>query len=385
LQLAILFAAAAILILMPSPLPDYLTTFDFQAYWSASRLLSQSQNFTDQALMLELEQAATGFDQDTPLFAWNPPWFLAWFLPLGVLGFARASWIWFLINIVLVFSSTVMLWRVFASKNESMRRLWVGLIVAFLFLPTLTTLLVGQIAALVLFGIAAFLFFADRRQPFLAGLALALTTAKPHVIYLTLALVLLDLVHRRQWRALGGFVTPILAGTMVTFLLRPGFISDYVSLMTGSRLLQRTTVPTPLAYLAGAFQQPWLRYVGLLILFAGLYFWWTRRRRGTVDMQQMVVVSLILSLLTTPYAWSFDFILFLVPMLQLALWIVEGRIPRVHAALITPLFVAANVAVFYQRSLQAPENEFFWFPLALTLLYGWGWLSTKSDRLPLAK
>ena len=95
LQITILVAAAAVLLLMPSPLPDYLTTFDFQAYWGASHLLSHSQNFTDPVLLLEIEQEATGFDQEHALIAWNPPWFLAWFLPLGLLGFDRASWTWF--------------------------------------------------------------------------------------------------------------------------------------------------------------------------------------------------------------------------------------------------------------------------------------------------
>ena len=69
LQISIIVAAVAVLLLMPSPLPDYLTTFDFQAYWGASRLLSQSQNFTDPVLLLEIEQEATGFDQEVPLFA----------------------------------------------------------------------------------------------------------------------------------------------------------------------------------------------------------------------------------------------------------------------------------------------------------------------------
>lgn len=380
LQISIVVAAAAVLLLMPSPLPDYLTTFDFQAYWGASNLLSRSENFTDPALLLEIERAATGFDQDVPLFAWNPPWFLAWLLPLSIIGFDRASWIWFLINIVLVFSSTVMLWRVFASRDESMRRLWIGLIVSFLFLPTLTTLLVGQIAALILFGVAAFLFFDNSEKPFLAGMALSLTTAKPHVIYLTLALILLDLIYRRQWRTIAGFITPVLAGTIVTFILRPAFLSDYASLMTNSQLLQRTAVPTPVSYLAEMVEQPWLRYAGLLILLGGLFLWWRRRQPGAIDRSQLVVVTLILSLLTTPYAWSFDFILFLVPALQVAMWIVEDRISRIQAAFIVVFFAAANVAVFYQRSLQAPENEFFWFPLLLAFLYAWGWRSATTGE-----
>jgi hypothetical protein len=205
LQIALLVAAAAALILMPSPLPGNLLTNDFQAYWGASRLLSRSQNFTDPDLLLEMEQNATGYDQAGPLLTWNPPWFLAWFLPFGVLSFHKASWLWFLANIAQVFASTVMLWQIFARRPDTLRRLWSGLIISFLFLPTLTAVLLGQVAALVLFGIVAFLWFDGRRQPFLAGLALALVTVKPHVVYLLLALVLLELIGRQQWRTLAGF------------------------------------------------------------------------------------------------------------------------------------------------------------------------------------
>ena len=103
LQVLILVAAAAVLILMPSPVPDNLLTNDFQAYWGASHLLSRSMNFTDPDLLLEVEQIATGYDQELPLITWNPPWFLAWFLPFGLTNFDRASWLWFLTNIALIF------------------------------------------------------------------------------------------------------------------------------------------------------------------------------------------------------------------------------------------------------------------------------------------
>jgi energy-converting hydrogenase Eha subunit A len=378
LQILILVGAATVLLLMPSPLPDYLTTSEFQAYWGASHLLSQGANFADPDLLLQVEQEATGLEDETALRAWNPPWFSAWFLPLGVTTFARASYLWFLTNIVLLFTSSVMLWQTFTNDPRTMRWLWVGLAVSFLFLPTVTTLLVGQITALILFGIAAFLFLADRGHLFLAGAALSLTTAKPHLLYLTLPLVLLELIVRKQWRTVAGFVTPVLAGSLAAFLLRPSFLSDYVVMMTGSGLVQMTAVPTLSSYLAGLLEIPWLRFVGAALLLVGMILWWRSRRRHPISLVQMVEVTLVISLLTTPYAWSFDFILLLVPLLRLTVWSLEGHLPRVHALSIATLAVIANAGFWYQRTAHAPERAYFWFPLVLVVLVGWGWLSVAA-------
>lgn len=377
LQLLIVIAAAAVLLLMPSPLPGNLLTNDFQAYWSASRLLSLSENFTDPDLLLQLEQQHAGFEGEFPLLTWNPPWFLAWFLPFAITSFSKASWLWFLANIILVFASTVMLWQTFASRTSTMRRLWLGLIISFTFLPTLTALLVGQIAALTLLGIAAFLWFEHRRQPFWAGMALALATVKPHVVYLVLTLILLELVFRKQWRTVLGFCVPLVSGTILALILRPTFLLEYGALMTRNRIIYRITVPTPPSYLAERWDLPWLQYIGLVVLLASVVVWWRTRQRHGIDMVQLVVVGLIASQLTTAYGWSFDFILFLVPVLQVAVWSVESRIPKIRVLALGLALVAANVIFFHQRSLHVQDKELVWFPIVLSLLYGWAWWSFR--------
>jgi hypothetical protein len=380
LEILILVGAAAVLLLMPSPLPDYLTTSEFQAYWGASHLLSQGANFADPDLLLQVEQEATGLDDETALRAWNPPWLSAWFLPLGVASFSRASYLWFLTNILLLSTSTVMLWKTYTDRPRTMRWLWLGLVLSFVFLPTLITLLVGQITPLILFGIAAFLFLADRGHLFLAGAALSLTTAKPHLLYLTLPLVLLELILHKQWRAVAGFVTPVLAGALTAFLLRPSFLSDYVVMMTGSGLLQMTAVPTISSYLAYLLQMPWLRFAGVVVLVVGIILWARNRRRNPIPLTRLVEVTLVVSLLTTPYAWSFDFILLLVPLQRVAVCFLEGRIPRFHALSIATLFVITNAGFWYQRTAHAPERAYFWFPIVLAVLIGWGWLSVAARQ-----
>ncbi len=389
LQLVVLVGAAAMLILMPSPAPDNLLTNDFQAYWGASHLLSSSRNFTDPDLLLKVEQEATGYDQERPLLTWNPPWFLAWFLPFGVTNFAKATWLWFLTNIALVFASAVMLWQIFARRSTTMPRLWLGLLISFLFMPTVTALLLGQIAALILFGIVAFLWCLERQHPFLAGMALALTTVKPHLVYLVLALVLLELISRKQWRTLAGFFAPLLGGTLVALILRPTFVQEYAALMASNRIIYRITVPTPASFLAELLQLPWLQYAGLLALLGGVLLWWRRRRRGRFEMIQLVVSGLIVSLLTTAYGWSFDFILFLVPVLQVAVWAAEDRLSKRQTAVLALLLIGANALFFYQRTLHLQDKSLVWFPVLFALLYGWAWWSVagrqdlRNEHLPI--
>jgi hypothetical protein len=97
-------------------------------------------------------------------------------------------------------------------------------------------------------------------------------------------------------------------------------------------------------------------------------------------MVQLVVTSLIVSLLTTPYGWSFDFILFLVPVLQVAVWATEARISKRQSLLLGFLLIAANVLFLYQRSLHLQDKTLVWFPVLLSLLYGWVWWSVDDPQ-----
>jgi hypothetical protein len=67
LLVVLITASVIVLSTMNSPLPGYLTKFDFRAYWGASHSLAQSENFADPVRLLTLQQEATGWSSDTLL------------------------------------------------------------------------------------------------------------------------------------------------------------------------------------------------------------------------------------------------------------------------------------------------------------------------------
>lgn len=380
LRRTVLFAAILLLLWLPQPFPRHLTKVDFQAYWGASYLLSQSENFADADKLLQVQRQFTEWTEESAQMTWNPPWLLAWLLPYALLEFNRASWFWFLTNITLLFASTWFMWRVFAQKQTTNTRLGIGLLVTFLFMPTLTLLLVGQITTLILLGLTLFLYFDQRNRGFLAGVSLSLVTIKPHLLYITLPLLLLHLLWTRQWKALAGFAFLPAVGTLVAVWLRPTFPMEYAETMGGSSLLQ-LTVPTLGYFLSTVTGWRELRLMGLVILPLVLLFWHRQRQKETFNLVTWTIGTLLLSIITAPFGWSFDMVLLLLPVQYGVVALVERRVRGTTAVVIPLLFVICNLVMLYQRTLEVWDDKFFWFPIAigaLSVMLFWSASETDS-------
>jgi hypothetical protein len=378
LPVLIVLAAIAFITTIQSPLPEHLTKIDFRAYWGASRLLANSENFSDPELMHQIQQENTDAFGDETLMTWNPPWLLSWLLPYAVLPLDRSSWLWFLTNIVLIYSSVVLLWRIFCTNENSQRKIWIPFILTFIYIPTLTTLLVGQITGIVLFGLAGFLYFDHKRKFFVSGAFLALTTIKPQLVFVTLPILLLELIRRRRWRAFIGFLFPILIGTALVFLFRPTFVPEYIESMSGSALTRRI-VPTIPFVLSEATGMSLLQSIGVPVVLVAIVWWNYRQRKRPIAIPDLLIVTLLLSMLFTPFAWSFDALVLILPLIRLSAWAVEGKFSRPVALSLLAAFITANVLALYLRTLQVWDWSFFWFPAAMIALYFCGWWFS-SDR-----
>lgn len=115
--------------------------------------------------------------------------------------------------------------------------------------------------------------------------------------------------------------------------------------------------------------------MGIVILPVALVFWWYWRHSEPVNIHDLTNLTLLLSVITALFGWSFDVIVFLVPIMQLCVWLLEGALSRLQLGSMSGFFVAANGIALYQRSLQMRDDHFFWFPLVMAGLYIWGWLT----------
>ncbi|MCB9418821.1 MAG: DUF2029 domain-containing protein [Ardenticatenaceae bacterium] len=366
----IIVAALALLVWLTAIIPSTAPASygDFQAYWSASYLLAHSQNFTDLDLLLQIEQTHTGWTQDFVMSTWNPPWLLVLLIPYTWLSFRQAAWLWLLTNISLVFTASVLSWRVNCWINLEAKRDWIPLLMAFLYVPTLVAIFVGQVNTLIYFGLAGFLYFYLANKPFTAGAMLALTLVKPHLVYVTLPIVMLIAARERRWRVWWGLGSLVVLLTGIAFGLRPTFVLDYGRSMATSSILSWQT-PTLGGILTLLLGWDWSKWIGVVILplTIGLWFWWPDK--GTL--LTWLNGTLLISLFTAPFGWGYDAIVLLLPILQMAAWAVTGHLKQLNAILLFLSLLIVNLVLLRLRLQGINEVYYFGLPVVIAGLYMW--------------
>jgi hypothetical protein len=364
----ILFA----LLVFPNPLPKPVGEGDFRGYWSASYLLARGENFSDPMQIKQVEETQTDWRENWVVVTWNPPWLFVILMPFTFVPFSQAVWWWLLTNVLIVAMSVGAVWQL-STSSKVRRQIWIALLVAFTFSITLVTLVMGQVNTLVLAGLAGFLFFAAREHWGFAGAALALTTIKPQLVYLTLPLLLFDCLLKKRWRAIAGFALTLLGLGAIVFLLRPTFLSEYLALAGTGRLLAWEN-PTLSRWLSVTLGWDWARMIGLAILPLLLLLRW--RYGDAWNIFTLVDASLILSIITAPFAWSYDFVVLLIPLANSLVRFIENRSIIAIFAFIT-ILTSANIVSYYQRLQSTNDVDYVWIPLLIAVLYAWANFSLK--------
>lgn len=371
--IVVLLGLGILYIVMP-PLPSETGGGDFFAYWSASYLLSRGRDFADDANLLEIEKEYTGWGGDIVLKTWNPPWVLAWLLPLILVEFRHAARLWFIINFFLLYISIASLWRLEITKPASRRWLWLAILIAVLFPSTLLVFLFGQMGIVVLASLVGFIVLYRASYDMVAGAVLSFAMVKPHLVFITVPLLLLVSAKERRWRVLLGFTLVLSLSSLAVLILRPESIDDYMSSTASSELLywENPTLPAVLHLITGWL---WFRLIGLVILPVAIYLWFSQE--GRISLSNLVNISLLASIIAAPFAWSYDFVVLLLPMIRILLWMIEGAVSRLESALMAGALVILYGVYYYQR-IQSPNEIYFaWVPLIIAGLYTWVWLRSR--------
>lgn len=375
----IVLAALALLVWLTSIIPFAAPASygDFQAYWSASYLLAHGQDFTDSDLLSQIEQIKTGWTRDFVMSTWNPPWLLVLLIPYTWLPFRQVAWLWLFTNIGLIFSASLLSWRVFCWPTHGTKRDWVALLLAFSFVPTLLTLFVGQVNTLVYFGLAGFLFFYKESRAFMAGAVLALTLVKPHLVYVLLPIVFLISAREGRWRVWWGLGGVILLLTGIALVLRPTFVLDYGRSVTTGDLLNWQT-PTLGGILTLWWGWDWSKWLGTAVLPLTIALWvW---RPDWLTFLTWFNGTLLLSVMTAPFGWGYDAIVLLLPVLQMAAWAVTGQLRRRNAGLLFLFLFIMDLLLLRLRLQGINEVYYVWLPVVVTALYIGAQVSGKASQ-----
>jgi len=332
-------------------------------------MLRMGQDFSSSKNIDLVERSLTGWSEPYTMMAWFAPTGNLVLLPYTFLDFSLAKRAWLITNLAVVFTSMYIIWK-------DKKRTWIPFTAAFCFSMTLLSLVYGQVNTLEVLGLALFLVLSERKQDFSAGASLVLTTIKPHLLLLTLPLLLLMLIKSRRWRALAGFGATSLACGLILFALYPSWPLSFWQLATSGLSSIRNT-PSISGLLIAAGQFALSKWLWVIILGLAVFTWWRIGKDWHIE--TLIDVSLLVGLMVAPVGWSYDQVILLIPVIHLLKWTVDGSLMKHQSTLIVTALIVADIFSFLERLMSPSEVWFFWIPLVVALIYAFAWQARRKS------
>ena len=317
---------------------------DFFTFWLAAHLVAHGGSPYDPAQWLAgYHQFEIGFIPN-PAFLYPLP--LALLLaPLGLLPLQSAYVAWVALTELMIIASLVSLLRLETTPRGKLffLPLFAGIV---LFRPSILTLTQGQVSGLFLFALVGIAFLWQKGKWFRGGLLLGLLALKPNLGFLVIALVAIWLLRDKNWPALcGAFVSGVFL-LLAGLIDNPAWVVQY--LQVGSHKLAETFGGSPTVWGLGALIShnqitPTLiigSLLGLIILFG--FFRFSLPGRDARRPLSVLALAVCVTLLVTPYTWTYDQLLLILPLTTVML--AMDRI-KVYFPLTASLFLGIDVLV----------------------------------------
>ncbi|MDQ2952753.1 MAG: glycosyltransferase 87 family protein, partial [Chloroflexota bacterium] len=249
-----------------------------------------------------------------------PLWTGMLMLPLGLLPVEAAAVLWMAISIGGVVLGAWALWHAYGGARPS-AALFTALIVTSQ--PLWILLISGQMSGVMLGLLGMLALSLARGRQMRAGAALALLAIKPQIVVLTLPVTLLRLAIERRQRAVAATIGVGVLLLMIPMVLLPAWPVEWLVDVGRRRLQVVTLLPTAWGFAADLFGNA-LWGVPLAAALIAVCAALMARRMDTLSLLALLTS---LSLVVTPYAWSYDFLVLACP------WaFVLGRVARTRGA-----------------------------------------------------
>ena len=248
------------------------------------------------------------------------PWFALGTIYLGAMPVDTAMNFWFELNLVMLFLSVH-----FLTDGLSPRIRLFAYPLAVFFLPSLGTLTVGQYDFPILLGMSLLIYALRKENSLLTAIALALVIIKPH---LGIAVSIFTLFY--LWSKQDDFGKKTLRYILISgiFLFAISFLADsewpinYFKSLTEYRAAGHITTCSECAslpvYLSRAFRGNTAglnsaSVFGLVIAIGCMFIAFLYRRQLAESPSYLVNFAILITLISSPYLYNYDFILLLVP------------------------------------------------------------------------
>ncbi len=315
---------------------------DFLVYWAAGKLIGQGQSpFVAEVfkvLMGELNWSFA-YPMVTGIF----------FVPWGLMPYRLAYLTWIFLSMVLILSSVLLLVR--ASKINNPYPYLLPIIAGVAtFRPVIVAIRNGQIVPFLLFALVLTIFFFQKDKPILSGVMCSVLIFKPSIGLPIMGLIALWYLVNRQYKAFIALGLGSIFLFSVGFLIEPQWIRQVLSYEGNQTIIGRFRFcPTfwGLANLACSDRMTCVYTVGTILSLAALgvfgFALFTRR----TDIFSVASLAASISLLISPYAWTYEHVLLVVPILFIFGALVHRSAPFIVSALIFLLFSILSIILLF--------------------------------------
>ena len=348
---------------------------DTTAYWAAGKLLIHRQNPYSVPSVLAL-QHSQGYTSDKPLMLRPPPWSVWMVLPLGFLPSAYWAWAaWLAVLFASLVISIRISWRMYGDGGPRPSNLF--LLASYLFAPAVACLVAAQMGIVLMLGIALFLLL-EEDHPFLAGAALLIPLAKPHIFILLWPILAAGVVARKRWSLLGGVVTAFFLASSIALALDPAIFRHYREMLY-QQAIQNEFIPSLSGMIRVLFFRRffWVQFVpmGLGLLWSARFYW---RNRTVWNWRRHAPALLIVSLLTTPYSWMSDEAVLLPAILQGVMWVARAQL-KLGSQFMILMFVCLDLLLLLILRAQVSHSTgiYFWSSL---VWFSWYWYAKSFSQ-----
>lgn len=355
--------------------PSGIGMFDFQYYATAFQVFKRGENPYDVQKTAVKTAAAQGGPEKQMNFLY-PPWLLVLLAPILNLPAAAAAPLWFGLNLLFLVSAGVLVWRAILPQQElGFTRFW---LIA-LFAPVFEAVQWGQVNILVLLGVSVFFWAYLRKRDWLAGAISPVMALKPHLLILAGVFLIWQIIREKRYRIFAAAAIAFFLLFAICVYIVPGIV--YYWLDSAGRAAGESEVFRN-AVFADFLQQlllscfyltvPGLAF-GILVFCIVILLALLMKQGDAAGFTTFFPGLLCLSVFFAPYGWFHDQSLLLVTQVALgALCERSSAEQAVKNKILLALATLQIATVVLGLTILHGQHSFFWFPLAMFLIWRWG-------------
>jgi hypothetical protein len=299
------------------------------------------------------------------------PMVVGLFFPLGFLPLQQASNLWFMFNIVWLL---VIAWISSGSFRPSLFLFATALLLILLFPPLVNHLWSGQISILITFTFLMIAIWNDRMPVMLLAALMAIGLSKPQLAILVLPGFLTWQLKkygvRRAIELVAYLAVCIFMLTIPLFVADKNWFTDFILALQKNPTWAQ---PSSLYFLRNEMSHPGVMiWILLAILIFAMNIWlWV-----SLPVRDAMYWSLALTLLITPYIWTWDFVLVL-PLFISSMFKAKTKLSL--GILLAGYLICWSLITSMKIRGQVNDALFWWVPWLLILFI----VGSESIKAPL--